>query len=323
MPLEKSPLAANGHAMPMKAKVVTQSAFDVEYSCKIEHTVYVSDSPETRKKILGMEFFAKFGEFINLRNPMLIFTVFPGKCVKLSPHLDKFLPYFSQVNSVELSQDLTIAPYSTRVLTIIAKDEDKHLFRKGTSFRLHRNVLDTGIYTYHVYCSLDESKYPLMLNNPIPNSITIRKGILGYTFLDFFQETTQTMSVIDNVAFIDFVKAFDSELNNDMHICSTEPYIHSLTENDSRNKRSEMAMSQNELATDFPNEVKSLQPQMPKLACDIKRKKLNEKFFSEFSPTEQTFLKSFDFSESDITDSELQHLSRVLIQNNDVFSKFT
>ena len=84
-----------------------------------------------------------------------------------------------------------------------------------------------------------------------------------------------------------------------------------------------MAVSQNELATGFSDEVKSLQPQMPKLACDIKRKQLNEKFFSEFSPTEQTFLKNFDFSDSDITDSELQHLLRVLIENNDVFSKFT
>ena len=131
------------------------------------------------------------------------------------------------------------------------------------------------------------------------------------------------MSVIDNVAFIDFVKVFDSELNNDMHVCSTEPYIYSLTEIDSRNIPSEMAVSQNELATDFSDEAKSLQPQMPKLACDIKRKQLNEKFFSEFSPTEQTFLKDFDFSESDITDSALQHLSIVLFENNDVLSKFT
>ena len=46
-------------------------------------------------------------------------------------------------------------------------------------------------------------------------------------------------------------------------------------------------------------------------------------FFSEFSPTEQTFLKNFHFFESGITDSELQHLFRVLIENNDVFSKFT
>ena len=162
-----------------------------------------------------------------------------------------------------------------------------------------------------------------MLNNSNPNSITIKKGILVYTLLDCTQETTQMMSVIDNVAFIDFVKAFDSELNNDMHVCSTEPYIYSLTEIDSRNKLSEMAVSENELATDFSDEVKSLQPQMPQLACDIKRKQLNEKFFSEFSPTERTFLKNFDFSEYDITDSELQHLLRVLIENNDVFSEFT
>ena len=129
--------------MPMKGKVVIQSSFDVDYSCVIEHTVYVSDSPEASMSILGMDFLAKIGEFNNLRNPMLILTVFPGKCVKLSPFLDKPFPYFSQVNSAELPQDLTIAPYSTRVLTLIAKDDDKHLFRKGTSFRLHRNVIDT------------------------------------------------------------------------------------------------------------------------------------------------------------------------------------
>ena len=166
---------------------------------------------------------------------------------------------------------MTIAPYSTRVLTLIAKDEDKHLFRKRTSFRSHKNVLDTGSYTYHVYCSHDESKYPLMLNNPNPNSITIKKAILGYTLLDCTQEMTQTMSVVDNVAFIKFVKVFDSELNNDIHVCSTEPYISSLTEIDSRNKLSEMAVSQNEIATDFSNEVKSLQPRMPRLACEAKR----------------------------------------------------
>ena len=223
------------------------------------------------------------------------------------------------MNSVELSQDLTIALYSKRVLTLIAKDKDKHLFRKGTIFRLHKNVLDTGIYTYHGYCSHDESKYPFMLSNPNHNSITIKKGILGYTLLDCTEETTQTMSVTDNVAFIDFVKAFDSKLNKDMHVCSTEPYIYFLTEIDSQNKLSEMALSRNELATNFSGEVKSLQPRMPKLACDIKRKQLNQKFFSDFSPT---VLKNFDFSVSDITDSELQHLLRVLIENNDVFYKF-
>ena len=194
---------------------------------------------------------------------------------------------------------------------------------KKTSFRLHENVLDIGIYTYYVHCSHDESKYPLMLNNQIPNSITNKNGILGYTLLDGTQERTQTMSVIDNVAFIDLVKLFDSELSNDMHVSSTEPYIYSFTEIDSRNKLIEMAVLQNELATDFSNEVESLQPRMPKLACDTKRKQLGEEFFSEFSPTERIFLKNSYFSESDITDSELRHPLRILFENNDVFSKFT
>ena len=58
-----------------------------------------------------------------------------------------------------------------------------------------------------------------MLNNPNPNSITIKKGILGYILHDCTHETTQTMSVIENVAFIDFVKAIDSELKQDKHVC--------------------------------------------------------------------------------------------------------
>ena len=115
---------------------------------------------------------------------MLFLTVFRGKCVKLSPYLDKPFPYYSQVNSVELSQDLTIEPYSTRIVMLRAKYKDKHLFRKRTNFRLHKNVLDTGTYTYHVYCSHDESKYSLMLNNPNPNSNTIKVGFLGYALFD-------------------------------------------------------------------------------------------------------------------------------------------
>ena len=67
MLLENSALAANEHAMPMKGKVVIQSAFDVEYSRVIKHTVYVSDSPVARMNILGMDVLAKFGEFLNLR----------------------------------------------------------------------------------------------------------------------------------------------------------------------------------------------------------------------------------------------------------------
>ena len=83
-----------------------------------------------------------------------------------------------------------------------------------------------------------------------------------------------------------------------------------------------MSVSQSELATNFSDEVKSLQPRMPKLPCYIKRKQLGQEFFSGFSPTERLFLENFNFFESDITNSELQRLLTTLVENNDVFSKF-
>ena len=45
MPPKKSSLSANGHSMRMKGKVFIQSALDVQYTCVIEHSVYVSESP--------------------------------------------------------------------------------------------------------------------------------------------------------------------------------------------------------------------------------------------------------------------------------------
>ena len=89
MLLEKSPLAANGYAMPLKGKVLIQSRFDEEYICVIEHMVYVFDSPKAQMNNLGRNFLAKFDNFFNLRNPMLIVTaVFADKCVKISRYSD-------------------------------------------------------------------------------------------------------------------------------------------------------------------------------------------------------------------------------------------
>ena len=103
----------------------------------------------------------------------------------------------------------------------IEKDEGKLLFRKGTSFPLQETVHDTGIYADLVYCSHDESKYLLILNNPNPKRITIERGNLGYTFVDCTQETIQLQGSIGHVAFFEYVKASDSELINDLHACST------------------------------------------------------------------------------------------------------
>ena len=83
MPLKKSRLAANRHALSLRREVMIQSAFDVECICVFEHVVYASESPAARTSILEMNFLTKFGEFVSLKNPMLNLTVFPDKYVEL------------------------------------------------------------------------------------------------------------------------------------------------------------------------------------------------------------------------------------------------
>ena len=55
-------MAANGHAKPMKRKIVIQSAFDLENTGNIEHMVYASDFPEAPMNFHGMEFLTQSGE---------------------------------------------------------------------------------------------------------------------------------------------------------------------------------------------------------------------------------------------------------------------
>ena len=57
-----------------------------------------------------------------------------------------------------------------------------------------------------------------------------------------------------------------------------------------------MAVSQNDFATEFSNEVESLQPRTSKLLCNVKQKQFDEQFLSELNPTERTVPKNIDVS---------------------------
>ena len=74
--------------------------------------------------------------------------------------LCRIVTRFDECNLLNASFDT----FSSRGRQAFASEKEKN-------FRLHKIVLDTGIYIYHVYCSHDESKYPLMLNNLNPKII--------------------------------------------------------------------------------------------------------------------------------------------------------
>ena len=152
-----------------------------------------------------------FGESITLRKTMLILTVFSGKCVKLPNVLVKFLSQVFQVTPDELTQNIIIAAYSTRVLILCAREEDEHFVRKGKYFQLQKVLLVTVIYMCLVYCSQNESKIPLIFNNPKTSSISIRKRSPGYNLHDSDQQTSLMMSVVYNFAFLEFPILLDYE----------------------------------------------------------------------------------------------------------------
>ena len=178
--------------------------------------VYVFESPEARMDILGTD--SKKWWIYKSKESNAKFKGLRRQVFYLIAYLDKNFPYYSQVNSVEISQDITNAPYSTRVLTIIPKDEE---IKKNQVF-IYIKMFSTLLF------ALIRWNFRMM-NQSVPQCWLSQVLILLFKKVDsrihspwLHQETTQMISVIDKVASIGIVKASDPELNNDLYVRSNE-----------------------------------------------------------------------------------------------------
>ena len=85
----------------------------------------------------------------------------------------------------------------------------------------------------------------------------------------------------------------------------------------------EIAVSRIDLVTEVFNEIKTLQLRMHKKSSDFKRKQLDNEFYSELRPTENTSFNNFVFFQKfNITESKILSCLMILFDDNDVLSKF-
>ena len=206
--------------------------------------------------ILRIDFLSHFEESLKFSDLALSLKAYPGQWVALSPKSDKKFPFVSENRLFGFSENITIAPNSTRVVSIYPQESPK-VFSPGTMCILHTSFRDAGVYTFNVYCRSPESQIPIMLNSPKSYKITLPTENLGYTVLniDRNQNNSTVYSITNNTAFVD-------ELRNNYPQFEEHFEVSMVSQTVYDDKELEMfGCEQTELETDFSAESKSLRPQ--------------------------------------------------------------
>ena len=116
---------------------------------------------------------------INFPNLNLELKQYPDITVPISVIRSKSYPYLSFYQNVLLDKNITIAPKSSRVISISPAGI---VFKVGTSFRIDKSLEQKGINAKSTYCRNEIKSMPIVLKNSRETKLDINKGVIGQTF---------------------------------------------------------------------------------------------------------------------------------------------
>ena len=129
--------------------------------------------------ILGMDFISHNFKSLNFPNLNLELKQYPDITVPISVIRSKSYPYLSFYQNVLLDKNITIAPKSSRVISISPAGI---VFKVRTSFRIDKSLEQKGINAKSTYCRNEIKSMPIVLKNSRESKVDINKGVIGQTF---------------------------------------------------------------------------------------------------------------------------------------------
>ena len=126
-----------------------------------------------------MDFISHNIKSINLPTLNLELKKYPDITVPISVVRSKSYPYLSFYQNVLLDKNITIAPKSSRVISISPAGM---VFKVGTSFRIDKSLEQKGINAQSTYCRNEIKSMPIVLKNSRASKVDINKGVIGQTF---------------------------------------------------------------------------------------------------------------------------------------------
>ena len=172
-------VAVNGE----KLKLIGYTNFDSTFGTNTDNPVkikaWISAENGCDLNILGMDFISHNFKSIIFPNLNLELKKNPDITVPISIIRSKSYPYVSFYQNVLLDKSITIAPKSSRVISISPAGI---VFKVGTSFRIDKSLQQKGINAKITYCRNEIKSMPIVLKNSRESKVDTNKGVIGQTF---------------------------------------------------------------------------------------------------------------------------------------------
>ncbi len=309
-----------------------KSSFDTDGKYTFPHIVWVTE--EQKANLLGIDFCKEFCKTLNFDIPALELKQHSNVICYGTHRSQKQFPNIAKIQKIEIPHSLYIDAKPSRLYKHRYSEPDK-TFSIGTTFVPHRDLVTTGLKVLNTICTRSEKTLPIYLENTKNHMITINKGPIGHASTELSNAALPRLQVGDCQKFVDTIMSeheilsnqfiFDAYSNTIAESNDHEVNEISTTTNnsvDTETMQYEFIPDHKELATDFTEEARSCQPDTSDIQFKIFRPKgTNRALLSQFRSEDAHFLKSFDFQYSDLNDTELIELMKILIEDSDVYSK--
>ena len=301
--------AANGTIIEMIGYTEITFWFDSDAEFPVTATVAISSKSGCNVNLLGLEFVSHVSDSMLFNKPILrLENIHPGKFIRLHTNRNIEFPYYSKIKKVQVGHTRSIPQKSLAVIKLQTEA------KKGTHFVPHKRFAQNGIFFFDSYCTADESEFPVMVENMNTHEITLKDGNLGY--LSEPGQVSKLFHLNDGIKFLSTIKDHTLD-DNDIHYSAMPSWTeYKVTEN--YEPSNTCFKAEEELATDFYEEAK---------ACDPNRNKpkkpkipIPTELLHKYSNRVRQFLNKFDFTDSDLTKSELAKLLDILVEDSDVYS---
>ena len=172
-------VAVNGEKLKLIGYTNFESTFGTNTDNPVKIKAWISAKNCCDLNILGMDFICHNIKSINFRNLNLEIKKYPDITVPIIIIRSKSYPYLSFYQNVLLDKNITIAPKSSRVISISPAGI---VFKAGTSFRIDKSLEQKGINAKSTYCRNEIKSMPIVLKNSRLSKVDINKGVIGQTF---------------------------------------------------------------------------------------------------------------------------------------------
>ena len=136
------------------------------------------------QNLLGTDFCQKQVSGIHFDSPGIALKEPPNTACYGSLHQNKSYPFISQIITMRTPHAMHIEARSTRCWKYSPEDPHGH-FPSGSNFHPNRNAVAMALSFVNVLCTQLELKLPRLMENNMNHQITLPKGRIGFSSLNF------------------------------------------------------------------------------------------------------------------------------------------